>query len=228
MGSGLPGQPIFVGGKRRRRLSAPAIAVSVLVLAFVGLLIYGVTSSGTEDSIDQLLEDGKAASAPGFELPVLSGGNPGRSGDATLQNALADDRLDLGELRGSPVVLNFWASWCPPCLEEAPVLERAWRSFRDRGVIVVGLNMQDVTDDARGFLRDQAVTYPNVRDRSDGVAREWGVAALPESYFIDRRGKVVGHVIGALSQEQLEEGVRASIAGRPLGSRAGGDQRPTR
>jgi hypothetical protein len=79
-----------------------------------------------------------------------------------------------------------------------------------------------------GFLRDQAVTYPNIRDRSDGVAREWGVAALPESYFIDRRGNVVGHVIGALSQEQLEEGVRASIAGRPLGWRVGGDQRPTR
>ncbi len=72
------------------------------------------------------------------------------------------------------------------------------------------------------------MTYPNVRDRSDGVARKWGVVALPETYFIDRAGEVVAHVVGALSKEQLEEGTRASIAGRPLGSLDGGDQRPTR
>jgi len=204
------------------------VAVSVLVLAFIALLIYGMTTSGTNDTIDERLDNGKAASAPGFELPVLSRGNPAGGGKATLLAALSDGRLELAELRGVPVVLNFWASWCPPCLEETPVLERAWHSFRDRGVAVVGLNMQDVTDDARGFLRAQKVTYPNVRDPSDGMARKWGVVALPETYFIDRRGNVVGHVIGALSKEQLEDGVRASIAGRPLGSLDGGDQRPTR
>ncbi len=204
------------------------MAATVLILAFVALLAYGMILSSPDDTIDRSLERGQVSPAPGFELPVLSEGSPGGPSAPRLRSALADGRLGLEELRGSPVVVNFWASWCPPCLKETPALEQAWRSSKQRGVVFVGLNMQDVSEDARGFLEELNVTYPNVRDRSDDVASEWGVIGLPETYFIDRRGDVVAHVIGALSAKQLEEGTQASITAEPLGSLRGGDRRPTR
>lgn len=87
--------------------------------------------------------------------------------------------------------------------------------------------MQDVTGDARGFLSEFGATYPSVRDRSDEVARDWGVTGLPETFFIDRRGRVVGRVIGAVSERQLRDGVLAARRGVPLGARQGGDRRST-
>lgn len=100
--------------------------------------------------------------------------------------------------------------------------------MREREVLVLGLNMQDVRSDARGFIRELGLSYPNVRDPTDEVAREWGVAALPETFFVDRHGKVVGHVIGAISAGQLRDGIAAALAGRPGEARSGGDRRPTR
>jgi cytochrome c biogenesis protein CcmG, thiol:disulfide interchange protein DsbE len=205
----------------------PVIAVLSLIAGLLALLVYGLTASSPDDSIDRRLAERRAAEAPALELPVLQQGSLGPLSDE-LGPALADDRLALGELRGIPVVLNFWASWCPPCRSEAPLLERAWRSMRRQGVVMLGLNMQDLTGDARDFMREFDVTYPNVRDQSDDVAIDWGVAALPETFFVDARGRVVGHVIGAVSDPQLRAGVSAARSGRPVGVRSGGDRRPTR
>jgi cytochrome c biogenesis protein CcmG/thiol:disulfide interchange protein DsbE len=205
----------------------PVIAVLSLIVGLLALLVYGLTASSPDDSIDSRLAGLRAAEAPALELPVLQQGSLGPLGDV-LRPALADDRLALDELRGVPVVLNFWASWCPPCRSEAPLLERAWRSLRAQGVVMLGLNMQDLTSDAREFLREFRVSYPNVRDQSDDVAIDWGVAALPETFFVDARGRVVGHVIGAVSDSQLRAGVSAARSGRPMGARSGGDRRPTR
>jgi cytochrome c biogenesis protein CcmG, thiol:disulfide interchange protein DsbE len=205
----------------------PVIAVLSLIAALLALLVYGLTASSPDDSIDSRLAQRRAAEAPALELPVLQQGSPGPPTDE-LRPLLADDRLALDKLRGIPVVLNFWASWCPPCRSEAPLLERTWRSLRAQGVVLLGLNMQDLTGDARDFMREFGVSYPNVRDRSDGVAIDWGVAALPETFFIDARGRVVGHVIGAVSDSQLRAGISAARSGKPVGARSGGDRRPTR
>jgi cytochrome c biogenesis protein CcmG/thiol:disulfide interchange protein DsbE len=205
----------------------PVIAVLSLIAALLALLVYGLTASSPDDSIDSRLTELRAADAPAFELPVLQRGSLGPLTDE-LRPALADDRLALDELRGTPVVLNFWASWCPPCRSEAPLLERAWRSMRGQGVVMLGLNMQDLTGDARDFMHEFRVSYPNVRDQSDAVAIDWGVTALPETFFIDGRGRIVGHVIGAVSDSQLRAGVSAARSGRPVGARSGGDRRPTR
>jgi cytochrome c biogenesis protein CcmG/thiol:disulfide interchange protein DsbE len=203
------------------------IAILSLIAALLALLAYGLTASSPDDSIDSRLAELRPADAPAVELPVLQRGSLGPLAD-DLSPALEDERLALDELRGIPVVLNFWASWCPPCRSEAPLLERTWRSLRTRSVVMLGLNMQDLTGDARAFLREFRVTYPNVRDQSDDVAIEWGVAALPETFFIDARGRIVAHVIGAVSRSDLQAGIAAARSGSPAGARSGGDRRPTR
>lgn len=203
-----------------------AVAI-VAVVALVALLVYGLSEQSPRTDIDDGLAQAKSVAAPGFELPVLTPGELGELGDL-VRPGLANGRLSLEELRGTPVVLNYWASWCVPCRQEAPVLERGWRGARGQGVLFLGLNMQDITDDARAFIREFRNTYPNVRDQSNGVAREWGVSGLPETFFVRADGRIVGHVIGVISAKRLQAGVRAARSGRSLGALEGGDRRPTR
>ncbi len=195
--------------------------------SFVALLIYGVLAQAPNRTIDDALLSRRAAEAPGFDLRVLDGGVPGGQG-RRWDAAARDGRVTLRELRGTPVVLNFWASWCVPCQEEAPVLERGWRRSRGRGVLYLGLNMQDAQEDAVDFLRRLELDFPNVRDPSNDTARAWGVTGIPETFFIGRDGRVVGHVIGTVTDQQLEEGVAAALAGRPRGTQQGGPQLQTR
>lgn len=214
--------------RKPRRSMLLRLAVVLVVTGFVVLLAYGLATKAPNDTIDSRLAEAQAAPAPGFELPVLQRGELGRQLQARLAPALADGRIRLAELRGAPVVLNFWASWCVPCRVEAPRLEAGWRRAQGRGVIFVGLNMQDVTEDARNFLRGFKVSYLNVRDKSNDVALRWGVTGIPETFFISAQGKVVAHVSGALSSQQLREGERAAERGRPLGALEGGGRRSTR
>jgi cytochrome c biogenesis protein CcmG, thiol:disulfide interchange protein DsbE len=200
----------------------------VLVGSFIALLFYGVLSQPADTTIDSSLAEAKAPPAPGFELELLRRGTVGRRLDLTFGRAAADGKIGLEELRGVPVVLNFWASWCPPCRVEAPRLQRRWRLTRERGVLFLGLDMQDLPEDAREFIGEFRLSYPNVRDQGDDVARDWGVTGLPETFFISVRGRVVGHVIGAVSQAQLDDGIRAARAGRPLAPSEGGARQSTR
>ena len=204
------------------------VLVVLVVTAFIALLAYGLSTQAPNAGIDDRLARGKPAAAPGFELPVLQRGDLGSALEEKLRPALADGRVNLDELRGTPVILNFWASWCLPCREEAPFLERTWREQRSRGVLMVGLNMQDVIADARGFMREFDGSYLNIRDQSDDVARRWGLTGLPETFFITARGEIVAHVIGVVSERQMRDGIAAAESGRPVGATDGGARRPTR
>jgi cytochrome c biogenesis protein CcmG, thiol:disulfide interchange protein DsbE len=168
-----------------------------------------------EPTIDEALAGSAAVEAPGFELPILREGTLGTLLSRAVDPALADRRVALEELRGTPVVVNFWASWCAPCREEAPVLERTWREAHDRGVLFVGLNQQDLLGDAHRFLREFGTSYLNVRDSGNEVARRWALKGLPETFFLDADGKVVAHILGAASAAELREGMEAALSGRP-------------
>jgi cytochrome c biogenesis protein CcmG/thiol:disulfide interchange protein DsbE len=134
--------------------------------------------------------------APGFTLPRLDG-----QGD-----------VQLASFRGKAIVLNFWASWCGPCKEEAPNLEAAWRRWRAQGVVFVGVDAQDFKGDAQKFGDRFDLTYPLVHDGSGKVVGDYGVKGFPETFFVDRTGKIVGdHVNGPVSRELLDRNIRLAL-----------------
>jgi cytochrome c biogenesis protein CcmG/thiol:disulfide interchange protein DsbE len=153
----------------------PAAVVPVLLL-----LAYGFRTDPREIPSPLL---GRPAAA--FSLTTFSG-NP----------------LSLESLRGKVVILNFWASWCvPACYEEAPTLERTWRAYKDKGVTVVGVNIQDKEEAAREFLRRFEHSFPNAPDPKGRVSVDYGVYGVPETFFINREGRVRFKHVGALTDE---------------------------
>jgi cytochrome c biogenesis protein CcmG/thiol:disulfide interchange protein DsbE len=141
----------------------------------------------------------------------------GRPATAFALTTFEGAPLALEAQRGKIVVVNFWASWCyPACYEEAPVLERNWRAYRDRGVVVIGVNIQDKVEAAQKFVRDFNLTFPNVRDTTGKVSVEYGVYGVPETFFIDRRGRIRGKHVGAVT-----DAVFRTQVDRLLGETAG-------
>jgi cytochrome c biogenesis protein CcmG/thiol:disulfide interchange protein DsbE len=167
-----PGRPGAAGGPHpgpsgdtpppdtsRRRGIVSVVASVLAVGAVLGLLLVGLLAARTDTSIADALARGDPYAAPEFALPILINGRAVGRRDGVV--------LELSELRGRPVVLNFWASWCIPCRREAPRLEAAWRRHRADGLLILGLNIQDLSRDARAFVRRYRQRYPSVRDKGE-------------------------------------------------------------
>jgi len=119
----------------------------------------------------------------------------------------------LESLRGQVVVVNFWASWCyPACYEEAPSLERAWKAYKDRGLVMVGVNYQDKDEPARRFLAQFGHTFPNAPDPGSRVSVDYGVYDVTETYFIDKKGRVRFKQVGPVSDEMLKDQIERLLA----------------
>ncbi len=184
---------------RRAKLVAQGVAIGLVVLLF-GLLAWSLVRDEGGD-LAAAAARGERPEAPDFVLRSLDG----------------EKELRLSSLRGKAVVLNAWASWCIPCKEEAPYLEQVWRDGRDRGVVVVGLNAKDLRSDARRFVSRYDLTFPVVRDGSGDTIREWGVTGFPETFVLDRDGRVVEAFAGAVNSDEDRERLSSSIE-RALGS----------
>jgi cytochrome c biogenesis protein CcmG/thiol:disulfide interchange protein DsbE len=164
------------------------------VVALIGVLLVGLLNQERSDSIVEAIAADERPAAPELELPVLIPGAGFREGEV----------VRISELRGTPLVLNFWASWCPPCRTEAPVLEEIWQTYRGRGLLVLGVNVRDLSGNAQEFDREFGLSYPSLRDGDDSSERAYQVPGLPETFVIDRQGRITAKRAGEVtSVEQL-------------------------
>lgn len=143
--------------------------------------------------------------APEFELVTFEG-----------------QTLRLSELRGKPVILNFWASWCLPCREEAPYLQASWEQYRSQGLMLIGVDYVDTEAEAKKYMAEFKITYPNGPDVGTRISKSYRITGVPETYFITREGKVLegtdangrpyGNWIGPIPPAALEERTKKLLA----------------
>ena len=180
---------------RRAKHSLQAAAVLVVVLLVV-LLGWKVTQQAEGRGLDDALERGERPAVPALGFEPLDG----------------DGDIRLADYQGKALVLNFWASWCVPCRDEAPLLEETWQRYRDEGLVVIGIDAQDFKSDARDFVEDHRITYPIAFDGEGASLGRFGNTGFPETWFVGRDGRLIGeHIVGPFDREQLEANVRAAL-----------------
>jgi cytochrome c biogenesis protein CcmG/thiol:disulfide interchange protein DsbE len=169
---------------------------AVFVVALLALLVWDVAHS-KGSKLAREVDQGKSVPAPAFKLPRVNG----------------DGKLSLVALRGKVVVVNFWASDCIPCYHEQKHLNAAAAHWRSRGVVFLGIDEVDLRGPARKYLKRFHVGYQNVADGTGDVAAKFGVTGTPETFFIDRRGRVVPpHVISEVAPADLDAGIRRALS----------------
>ena len=188
---------------RLSRRTAGFVVLGAAIAGFLVLLAVGLANRSPVTGKSGFTRVGKPA--PGFVLPGVGGGE-----------------IDLTDFSGEPMVINFWASWCPPCRQEALVLEDAWRAHVD-DVQFVGVDIQDAEGDAESYLAEFNITYPNGLDRQGHVTVDYGVIGLPVTFFVNQAGLVERRWVGAINRDQLEGWVGELIAGHPPSGAAEGE-----
>lgn len=186
----------------RKRSPWTFIALGGLVLLVV-LLVYGVTAKSGGNRYDNAVASGDREPATVRDLRVL---NENRT-------------TSLADYRGKVVLLNFWASWCQPCKEESPAIERAFKKYGKDGFIVLGADVDDLSSDANKFIRENKLTYPILRYSSSNATKDFGTKRMPESFVIDRDGNVV-----ALKRMQIDDAWLESVLPPVLAEKSGENQ----
>ncbi len=171
-----------------RKLPGWAIILGIGVLFIGGLLIMMLIKPPQKSLCDE--------AAPDLTLTLFPDYNGGWSSET----------ISLADLRGKGVVLNFWASWCGPCEDEAAEMEAAWRKYKELGIVFVGVDYLDQDPAAKRYLAKFDITYPNGADLASKISKRYTIRGVPETFFIDPEGNIVGcRKTGPLTAEELEE-----------------------
>ncbi len=170
-----------------RRRNIGTVATFALLLTLLGLLAWGLKKAQAGP-----LDRGKA---PDFTIT----GFDGRT-------------VTLSDLRGQVVIINFWASWCPPCREEAAYLEETWRKYEDQGVVFIGVDYVDTEKEALAYIKEFDITYLNGPDIATRISQAYNIQGVPETFFVAKNGELRGVHIGPMQSPQLDEKIEELLA----------------
>ena len=188
----VPAQGSVPENKRRRRILIFCV-VSLVNVGLLALLLTQLLTPAPHAVSDPLI----GHPAPDFSL-------------AMLRPYTGKSTLSLSNFKGKPVVLNFWASWCEPCKEEAPLLEHAWKQVQAQGkdVVILGIDFQDSSNDSMSFLQLYSITYPIGQDADGSIAFKYGITSLPQTIFINQHGTVMSRVPRELTTQVLSSNLQ--------------------
>lgn len=192
-------RPSTLGYCMERKRSPFAIPVFIAVAALLALLTYGVVVKQGGNEYDNAVAEGQRLPATVREVRVLD----------------SDETTSLADYRGKVVLLNFWASWCEPCKDESPAIERAYNKYKDQGFVVLGADVDDLSEDAKEFIAENNLTYPILRYSSTDATKDFGTKRMPESFVIDRAGNVVALQRFQVDDAWLEENIPPVLAEQP-------------
>ncbi len=174
------------------------LTIVVVVVAGFGALF----AFGLRNPVDRDIPANRVGKTmPDFEMPLFE-----------RYAETYGPTFKVSESLGKPMVINFWASWCPPCQDEAPVLEAAWQEYRNE-VLFVGVNTQESGKEAnaRAFIESHGLTFPNGKDESSRIGIDYGLFGLPETFFIRADGTLLDKHSGPVSQALLDERIGALL-----------------
>jgi len=133
----------------------------------------------------------------------------GRRAPEFLADSINGKPVSLSNYPESPIILNFWASWCPPCRDETPHFEKIWRLYKEKDVVVIGINVQDDLNSANEYISEFDVTFINGMDKNGRIMVDYGVTGLPVTFFLDREGIIIGRWVGSIGASSLESRAEA-------------------
>ncbi len=173
--------------EQKNKFQVSSILVFGFIFGLIGLLGWGLWQSN--------LDPVEAGKAPDFALTNFDG-----------------ETIQLSELEGQVVVLNFWASWCIPCRDEAPYLEATWRKYKDQGVVFIGIDYVDTESEALAYLEEFDITYFNGPDLGTRISRDYRTQGIPETFYIGKNGEIRGVQIGPLFAPKLDVKIEELLA----------------
>jgi cytochrome c biogenesis protein CcmG/thiol:disulfide interchange protein DsbE len=171
----------------RKRSAAGILTIFAVLIALLGLFGWGLVKAQSGP-----IESGMA---PDFSITGFDG-----------------RKFTLTQARGQVVIVNFWASWCPPCREEAAYLEQTWRKYEGKGVIFVGVDWVDTEKEALAYIKEFDITYLNGPDIGTRAAQAYNIQGVPETFFVAKNGELRGVHIGPLQAPQLDEKIEELLA----------------
>ena len=190
------------------------LGVGLPILAFLSILVWASlqtrgTPGGMGINTDFGVVEIKPKPAQDFSLELMAGidgvGDGDGNGDSGGEDGISGGSVSLSEMRGKVVLVDFWASWCPPCRQEAAALEEVYREYAGPEVEFIGVNIWDLEDNAHTYVKDFGLTYPSGVDTDGVIAIDYGVRGIPEKFFIGRDGVIRQKFVGPMSADNLRQ-----------------------